>query len=146
MSCIVRQRSSGNSRPTPHWFYAVGGVSTSVTGVVAAVPDADGNPRISVDYQVNVWDRYNWDENKAVAIGPLDIPDGEMAKLHRVGLAQEFDMSGSSSVKHYDLGSSKPNGDPLPEPDDSRDGRMDPGREQQQDRTTGRTPGKADDR
>jgi hypothetical protein len=120
----------------PNWFYAVGGANTNVTGVVTAVPDANGNPRVSVDYQANVWDRYNWDEGKGVNVGPLDIPDGQMAKLHRAGLAQEFDMSGSSSVKHYDLGSSEPNDSPLPGPDESRDGRLDPGREQQQSRTS----------
>ncbi|GAA3796161.1 hypothetical protein ACFS5L_32980 [Streptomyces phyllanthi] len=130
----------------PNWFYAVGGANTNVTGVVTAVPDANGNPKIGIDYQANVWDRYNWDEGKGVNVGPLDIPDGEMAKLHRVGLAQEFDMAGSSSVKHYDLGSSEPNDDPLPGPDDSRDGRVNPGREQQQDRTTGRAPERADGR
>ena len=59
----------------------MGGANTNVTGVVTAVPDAHGNPKISIDYQANVWDRYNWDEGKGVNVGPLDIPDGEMAKL-----------------------------------------------------------------
>ncbi|GAA1016651.1 hypothetical protein STXM2123_759 [Streptomyces sp. F-3] len=130
----------------PNWFYAVGGANSNVTGVVTAVPDANGNPKIGIDYQVNVWDRYNWDEGKGVKVGPLDIPDGQMAKLHRVGLAQEFDMSGSSSVKHYDLGSSEPNDDPLPEPNGSRDGRLNPDREQQQDRTTDRVTGRVNGR
>ncbi|MGW2746813.1 hypothetical protein [Streptomyces sp. NPDC001450] len=125
-----------------NWFYAVGGANSNVTGVVTAVPDAHGNPKIGVDYQANVWDRYNWDEGKGVTIGQMQIPDGQMAKLHRTGLAQEFDMAGSSGVKHYDLGSSQPNHDPLPGPDDSRDGRMNPGREQQQSRTTGRDAGR----
>ncbi|MFE5297305.1 hypothetical protein [Streptomyces sp. NPDC056632] len=120
-----------------NWFYAVGGANSNVTGVVTAVPDANGNPKIGIDYQANVWDRYNWDEGKGVKVGPMEIPDGQMAKLHRVGLAQEFDMAGSSGVKHYDLGSAEPNNDPLPGPEESRDGRMNPGREQQQDRTTG---------
>ncbi|MEU5161834.1 hypothetical protein AB0G74_19840 [Streptomyces sp. NPDC020875] len=120
-----------------NWYYAVGGVNTNVTGVVTAVPDANGNPKISIDYQANVWDRYNWDEGKGVKVGPLDIPDGDMAKLHRVGLAQEFDMAGSSDVRSYDLGTAQPNGEPLPGPGESRDGRLNPGREQQQDRTTG---------
>ncbi|MEU8619833.1 hypothetical protein [Streptomyces sp. NPDC048623] len=113
-----------------NWYYAVGGANHNVTGVVTAVPDAQGNPKIAVDYQANVWDRYNWDEGKGVDIGPLNVPDGQMAKLHRTGLAQEFAMAGSSEVKHYDLGSSQPNGDPLPGPEESRDGRMEPGREQ----------------
>ncbi|MEU3077389.1 hypothetical protein [Streptomyces laurentii] len=128
-----------------NWFYAVGGTNSNVTGVVTAVPDADGKPKISIDYQANVWDRYNWDEGKGVDIGPLNVPDGEMAKLHRTGNAQEFDMSGSSSVKHYDLGSAQPNGDPLPNPDDSRDGRLDPGREQRQGRTDGTEPSRMPD-
>ncbi|WP_445394929.1 hypothetical protein ACSMX9_16860 [Streptomyces sp. LE64] len=119
-----------------NWFYAVGGVNSNVTGVVTVVPDAHGNPKVAVDYQANVWDRYNWDEGKGVNIGPMKIPDGEMAKLHRVGLAQEFDMFGSSSVQHYELGSVEPNNDPLPGPEEGRDGRMNPGREQQQDRMT----------
>ncbi|MCX2179758.1 hypothetical protein KV205_04315 [Streptomyces sp. SKN60] len=113
-----------------NWFYAVGGANSNVTGVVTVVPDAQGNPKVAVDYQANVWDRYNWDEGKGVHIGPFEVPDGEMAKLHRVGLAQEFAMAGSSEVKHYDLGSSQPNGDPLPGPGESRDGRMEPVREQ----------------
>ncbi|MER6192346.1 hypothetical protein [Streptomyces cyaneofuscatus] len=40
-----------------NWFYAVGGANSNVTGVVTAVPDADGNPKVSLDYQANVWDR-----------------------------------------------------------------------------------------
>ncbi|MFJ3988443.1 hypothetical protein ACIPWY_07280 [Streptomyces sp. NPDC090032] len=120
-----------------NWFYAVGGANSNVTGVVTAVPDANGNPKISVDYQANVWDRYNWDQGKGVNVGPLDIPDGDMAKLHRAGLAREFDMRGSSTVKHYDLGTSAPNDDPLPGPDyDRPDERVNPTREQQQDRTS----------
>ncbi|MGW7230586.1 hypothetical protein [Streptomyces cyaneofuscatus] len=125
-----------------NWFYAVGGANSNVTGVVTAVPDADGNPKVSLDYQANVWDRYNWDEGKGVKVGPLDIPDGQMAKLHRVGLAQEFDMAGSSDVRHYDLGSANPTDNPLPGPGESRDGRTDAGRDQQQDRTTHRPPGR----
>lgn len=114
-----------------NWFYAVGSTRTNVTGVVTVVPDADGEPKVGLDYQVNAWDRYNWDENKGVEIGPLSIPDGEPARLHTTGLAQEFDMQGSSSVKQYDLGSGTSNSDPLPPPDDpGRDGtRQDPGRE-----------------
>ncbi|WP_329239336.1 hypothetical protein OHB07_25680 [Streptomyces sp. NBC_00111] len=59
-----------------------------------------------------------------------------MARLHTTGIAQEFDMAGSSSVKHYDLGGSTPNQEPLPAPDEpGREGdRSDPGREQQEAR------------
>ncbi|MFI1285250.1 hypothetical protein ACH4U5_31615 [Streptomyces sp. NPDC020858] len=64
-------------------------------------------------------------------IGKFEIPDGEMGRQHVVGLAREYDMAGSSSVKQYDLGSSSSNDAALPDPDDpGRDGgRTDPGRE-----------------
>ncbi|MFI6724721.1 hypothetical protein NRF20_11205 [Streptomyces sp. R-74717] len=114
-----------------NWYFAVGSTRSNVTGVVTVVPGPGGEPEVGLDYQANAWDRYNWDEGKAVDIGPLHIPDGQMARLHTTGLAQEYDMQGSSSVKHYDLGSSAPNGGPLPSPDEpGRDGgRTDPGRE-----------------
>ncbi|MFD9161517.1 hypothetical protein ACFVZ8_05805 [Streptomyces sp. NPDC059558] len=109
-----------------NWYYAVGGAQSNVTGVMTVTPGADGKPVVGLDYQVNVWDRYNWDEGKGVTIGKFEIPDGEPSQQHKVGLAQEFNMAGSSSVKHYELGS----GAPAPAPDDpGRAGeRSDPGR------------------
>lgn len=119
-----------------NWFYAVGSTRANVTGVVTVVPDAQGRPQVALDYQANAWDRYNWDENKGVDIFGVGIPDGQMARLHTTGLAQEFDMSGSSSVKHYDLGAGDANPAPLPEPDDPgrEGGRMDNGRETREGR------------
>ncbi|WP_327286495.1 hypothetical protein [Streptomyces sp. NBC_01205] len=110
----------------PNWYYAVGGAQSNVTGVVTVMPGADGKPVVGLDYQVNVWDRYNWDQGKGVHIGKLEIPDGEPSQQHRVGLAQEFNMAGSSSVKHYELGSAAA----VPAPDEpGRAGeRSDPGR------------------
>ncbi|MFF7498960.1 hypothetical protein ACFZBM_05890 [Streptomyces lavendulae] len=110
----------------PNWFYAVGSARSNVTGVVTVVPGAGGQPKVGLDYQVNVWDRYNWDEGKGVHIWSFGIPDGEPGRQHKVGLAQEFNMAGSGSVKHYELG----NGAALPAPDDpGRAGeRSDPGR------------------
>ncbi|MFF7294988.1 hypothetical protein [Streptomyces sp. NPDC008265] len=109
-----------------NWFYAVGSARSNVTGVVTVAPGADGKPVVGLDYQVNVWDRYNWDEGKGVSIGKFEIPDGEMGRQHKIGLAQEFNMAGSSAVKHYELGS----GAVVLAPDDpGRAGeRSDPGR------------------
>ncbi|WP_405194322.1 hypothetical protein [Streptomyces anulatus] len=124
-----------------NWFYAVGSTRSNVTGVVTVVPDENGQPKVGLDYQANAWDRYNWDESKGVAIdlpwgSDMSIPDGQMARLHTTGISQEFDMAGSSSVKHYDLGGPAPNQGPLPQPDQpGREGdRTDPGREQQEAR------------
>ncbi|WP_256987906.1 hypothetical protein [Streptomyces sp. BR123] len=52
----------------PNWYYAVGAARSNVTGVVTAVPGADGKPVVGLEYQVNVWDRYNWDQGKGVNV------------------------------------------------------------------------------
>jgi hypothetical protein len=113
-----------------NWFYAVGGADTNVTGAVTVTSGPDGKPKVSLDYQANVWDRYNWDVNqgKSVTIGDQTITDANQAKLHTVGLAKEFDMRGSSSVKHMDLtdGVGTP---PAPDEPGWRGSRVDPGRE-----------------
>ncbi|MFB8394064.1 hypothetical protein [Streptomyces yangpuensis] len=99
---------------------------TNTTGVVTAVPGPDGKPQVSIDYQVNVWDRYNWDQDKATPIGPTTVTDADMARMHTTGLAREFDMRGSSSVQRHDLSA----GGSWPPPEDTgRDGtRTDIGR------------------
>ncbi len=105
--------------PERNWYLAIGRGMTNTTGVVTAVPGPDGKPQVSIDYQVNVWDRYNWDPGKTTPIGPTSVTDADMARLHTTGLAREFDMRGSSSVQQYDLNSSGPG--PTPK-DPGRDG------------------------
>ncbi|AQT76157.1 hypothetical protein [Streptomyces sp. fd1-xmd] len=105
----------------------------NVSGNVSVVPDADGQPKITVDYQVNVWDRYNWYAGKETPIGPVTIKDTDMARLHTVGLAQEFDMQGSSSAKQHDLGGA--GAQAVPAGDPGRDGtRKDPARGEEENR------------
>ncbi|CAM5315593.1 hypothetical protein [Streptomyces narbonensis] len=79
-----------------NWYLAVGSAMTNTTGVVTAMPGPDGKPQVSIDYQVNVWDRYNWDPGKATPIGPTTVTDADMARMHTTGQAREFDMRGSS--------------------------------------------------
>ncbi|MFE9388083.1 hypothetical protein [Streptomyces sp. NPDC006784] len=114
-----------------NWYYAVGSMDTNVTGVVTVKADANGDPKVGLDYQVNAWDRYNWDKGKGVNIGKFSIPDGQPASLHETGLAKEFDMSGSSSVLHRELNGAE-GGGKFPDPDGpglGRDGgRADPDR------------------
>lgn len=75
------------------------------------------------DYQVDVWDRYNWDEGKGVPSGRSTYPTAKCGQQHKVGLAQEFDMAaGTCPVQHHELAS----GATMPVPDDpgrhARDG------------------------
>ncbi|MCX4964124.1 hypothetical protein OHA98_04695 [Streptomyces sp. NBC_00654] len=111
---------------TANWYLAVGSAMTNTTGVVTAVPGPDGKPQVSIDYQVNVWDRYNWDPGKATPIGPTTVTDADMARMHMTGQAREFEMRGSSSVQQHDMSS----GGAWPDPKEpGRDGtRKDIGR------------------
>ncbi|MFF4266754.1 hypothetical protein [Streptomyces virginiae] len=104
------QHVDGGNR---NWYLAVGSAMTNTTGVVTAVPGPDGQPQVSIDYQVNVWDRYNWDAVKATPIGPTTVTDADMARFHSTGQAREFDMRGSSSVQRHDLSSDSAWPDPM---------------------------------
>jgi hypothetical protein len=116
----VESDSQGREFQTSEWFHAVGSHQQNVSGMVTVTPGADGEPKISLDYQVNVWDRYNWDEGKAVTLpGGFHVSDEDQGRLHKVGFAQEFDMRGSSSTFSHDMSGDVP---PAVQP-------ADPGRE-----------------
>ena len=114
------------------WYYAMGGVQYSVTGVATVHPPEQpgGESRIEMDYKAHLLDRYNWDGGKQTEIGPVTITDDSMAEMHRAGVAQEFNVSGSTDAKHYAGPVPPPGQQPeLPAPPDNRDGtRTDPGR------------------
>ncbi|MFI6156547.1 hypothetical protein ACIBCA_28135 [Kitasatospora sp. NPDC051170] len=77
-----------------NWYLAVGSHAYLTSGVVTAVPGPDGRPQVSLQYQVNVWDRYNWDPGKSTPIAGTSVTDADMAGLHRTGLAKEYDITG----------------------------------------------------
>ncbi|MFF8483999.1 hypothetical protein ACGFZG_01620 [Streptomyces antibioticus] len=105
----VESTAAGRTFQNDEWYHAVGSHQQNVSGMVTVSPGADGKPKISLDYQANVWDRYNWDAGKSTKFpGGVVIPDSEMGRLHKTGLAQEFDMRGSSSTYTYDLGTDTP--------------------------------------
>ncbi|MDQ3404536.1 MAG: hypothetical protein M3548_14290, partial [Actinomycetota bacterium] len=114
------------------WYYAMGGVQYSVTGVAVVHPPEQpgGQPRVEMDYQTHVFDRYNWDGGKQTQIGPITITDEKMAEMHRAGVAQEYNISGSTETRHYGSELPPPGQQPsLPPPPDDRTGtRTDPGR------------------
>ncbi|WP_227996998.1 hypothetical protein [Nocardia australiensis] len=115
----------------PDWYLAIGSIHVTTSGIVTVHPqDAAGaQPRVTVDYQIHLSDRYNWDGLKQTKIAGVKVTDARMGALHTAGLAQEFNMLGSSTIKHYE-GVVPTNGAiDLPNGSDSRDGtRTDPGR------------------
>lgn len=114
------------------WFYAMGGIQQSVSGVVTVNPPTvpGGEPTVSVQYRTDVFDRYNWDGSKSTEIAGRTITDEQMGALQTAGLAREYDITGSSDVYTYDGPAAAPGqGLPLPQAPDNRDGtRTDPGR------------------
>ncbi|MFD8384034.1 hypothetical protein ACFV2X_36905 [Streptomyces sp. NPDC059679] len=89
------------------WRDAVGTGTFNVSGAMTAKLNEYGKPEYYLDYQVNVWDRYSHNESE---LNLTDPPDPDLAKLQEAGLAEDFDMRGSSSVTHYDFRQPGPDG------------------------------------
>lgn len=83
-------------------LYVTGGYQYATDGTVTVYPPTADNPEwtYSYDYRVHTADRYNWDGSKSTQIFGMTITDKQLQELHRAGLAQEYDMSGESSVRH----------------------------------------------
>jgi hypothetical protein len=65
------------------------------TAVAYVLPAANGRVDISVDSKLYVYDKYNWDPNKTAYYAYyFGIDDEEMARLHQVGMAREYDVKG----------------------------------------------------
>jgi hypothetical protein len=84
---------------SPDWFYASGGFSYSMQGEVTVYPPA--SPGGSWTYEqttaVSTYDRYNWDGSKATEILGQTVTDEQLGELHRAGIAQEYDLYGTSA-------------------------------------------------
>lgn len=83
-----------------NWFYALGKVNYNLTGQVTVYPPSSpGGPwRYTVSTAVNLKDQYNWDGGKSTNIGPINVTDEELARLHRQGLAREYRNQGRSDT------------------------------------------------
>lgn len=81
------------------YYYATAGMQYNVNGTVTAYPPSTpgGEWTYEMNTQVHTRDRYNWDNGKAVKIGPLTVRDEQMQGLHQSGLAQEYNIVGTSS-------------------------------------------------
>ncbi|KAF7508153.1 hypothetical protein GJ744_009594 [Endocarpon pusillum] len=79
------------------WYFAIGGFSYSVTGVVTKKSGGG-----SLKYRVHIFDRYNWDAGKSVDIGPFHFEDRELGNLHLKGLAREYTVRGSGGVNEVE--------------------------------------------
>ncbi len=118
------------------WFYAVGGFTQWWTADVVVTRSRDTlRPTIEMSFVWHMQDRYNWDKGKAVPIlGIFLVTDEELGRLHRVGLAKEYDIVGQSKPKLITWKSTpgiepSPSNGIVPKAPDGQSGRSDGSRE-----------------
>ncbi|MDT0318599.1 hypothetical protein [Streptomyces millisiae] len=99
----VRTGTRGFEFDDADWRLAMGHAELDVAGVVTVEPGPTGRPEARLDYQVNVWDRYNWDDGKVAKIGWLTFDNADIGRLHSTGLAQDYDVRGRSTVRRTPL-------------------------------------------
>jgi hypothetical protein len=81
---------NGKSDSGGNWFYAVGGYSAAGYAEVDVLDDCKFNMSFSYYFA----DKYNWDRGKHVKILGYTVSDVTLGRLHEVGLAHEFEMTG----------------------------------------------------
>ncbi|MBC6461613.1 hypothetical protein [Actinomadura sp. HBU206391] len=87
------------------WYYALGGIYHSASGYITAVPSGrpGAGPTLTMHYRVHVHDGYDWNKKAGddgkVDIGPFKIRDEQQGRLHETGLAQDYDVDGSTEMK-----------------------------------------------
>ncbi|MGW0551742.1 hypothetical protein [Streptomyces altiplanensis] len=95
-------RQGWTAEKDPDWYHAVGSFHYNTVAQVEVVPGPDGEPRTTMRYQTHVYDRYNWDANKATPVSAMgNVPDAQTARLHQSGQAKEYDMGGQSEVRTW---------------------------------------------
>jgi len=90
---IVGTWTGGSTSDSKNWFFAVGGYSAVGSGSASHL----GACKYRLDFTFHFDDKYNWDTGKGVSIFGIWVPDVSLGQLHRVGIAQEFDMVGETS-------------------------------------------------
>ena len=89
---IVGTWTGGSTSDSKNWFFAVGGYSAAGSGSASHL----GACKYKLAFTFHFDDRYNWDTGKGVSIFGIWVPDVSLGRLHRVGIAQEFDMVGET--------------------------------------------------
>ncbi|MBD0689749.1 hypothetical protein [Streptomyces sp. CBMA123] len=95
------QPMSATPDSSKDWFYAVGSFHYNTEAKIEVRPTSPGAPpEVTVTYRTNVRDRYNWDNGKSTDVpGVGQVTDRDIQRLHRTGLAREFDMGGASKAR-----------------------------------------------
>ena len=84
-----RQKESRN------WYFAIGGYSVWSKGTATVTANAAGQRYYQLRLEYKFFDRYNWDGGKSVTLWHVTVTDEFMARMHREGLAREYNCYGS---------------------------------------------------
>ncbi|MFE3877410.1 hypothetical protein ACFXPX_23835 [Kitasatospora sp. NPDC059146] len=102
------QPMSATPDSSKDWFYAVGSFHYNTEAKIEVKPTSPGAPpEVTVTYKTHVRDRYNWDFDKNDPLhqkgtnvpGLGYVSDEDLQRLHRTGLAREFDMGGAGDTR-----------------------------------------------
>ena len=105
-----RQEGYNGKAENLNWYLAIGGYSSWGKGKVH-VEQFGGQRRYDFDFEYRFFDRYNWDKDKSVDLGPVTIDDEFMGEFHKQGLAKEFNCWGSLKRRFVWTGSRRPSRD-----------------------------------
>jgi len=84
-----RQGESSN------WYFAIGGYSVWSKGTATVGTGSGGGRSYQMTWEYKFFDRYNWDGGKKVTLFGFTITDEFMGRMHREGIAKEFNCYGS---------------------------------------------------
>lgn len=89
VSFVSKRLDQYTFQDNDNWYYAVGNFS----GWSNATVTKSGN-QYSMEFDLNMYDRYNWNKGKSVEIFKQKVYDDDMALFHKMGVAREFNTVG----------------------------------------------------
>jgi hypothetical protein len=87
-------RGYNTKEDSKNWFFAVGGYSAWGKGRATVRDAGEGRRDFALEFEFEMYDRYNWDSGKQVTLPYVNIvvTDHFMGEFHRAGLAREYDV------------------------------------------------------
>ena len=87
------------------WYLAVGNFSYKLmlTVTVDIAADTSDITLAHAGLSIYVYDRYDWDDGRNTAMGGLYIPNEWFGRLHRAGLARDYEVEGLTQPIRFDF-------------------------------------------
>ncbi len=82
-----------------NWYYAIGGYSAWSKGTATITATSTGQKSYSMSWEYKFFKRYNWDKGKKVTLFGVTITAEFMGRMHREGIAREYNCFGSIGKK-----------------------------------------------